>query len=186
MAGAESSTTAGPVADLAQALGLLLGATVLVLAGCRLLFDLSPAEAAERALALFGGVFPLPFVALVVLAGTAAIRLSRDPGDRRWRQLGLQAASGIATLALTFTLLGISLGIGGLAGRPLTPDNVQAVIGELTGRFALAFATTVVGLPVAAGFRALVLVLSARAVADRAVADRAVADRAVADRAVAS
>lgn len=177
--GAGPSATAGLVADLAQALGLLLGATVLVLAGCRVLSDLSPVEAAGRALALFGGIFPVPFAALVVLAGTAAIRLGRDPGDRRWRQLGLQAASGIATLALTFTLLGISLGIGGLAGRLLTPDNVQAVIGELTGRFALAFATTVVGLPVAAGFRALVLVLSAEAVPAQAVPAQAVPDRAV-------
>ncbi len=152
-----------PVAgDVAQALGLLLGAVVLALAGSRLVLDLPPAAAAARAVAVVGLVFPALFAALVVLAGVAALRLARDPADRRWRQLGLQASSGIATVALTFTLLGISLGIGGLAGRPLTPDSVQGVIGELTGRFALAFATTVIGLPAAAGLRALILVLAAR------------------------
>jgi hypothetical protein len=148
--------------DVAQAVGLLLGAVVLVLAGSRLLLDLPPGQAVSRAVAVVGPVFPALFAALVVLAAAAALRLARDPADRRWRQLGLQAASGIATIALTFTLLGISLGIGGLADRPLTPDSVQAVIGELTGRFALAFATTVVGLPAAAGLRALVLVLADR------------------------
>lgn len=148
--------------DLAQAVGLLLGAVVLVLAGSRLLLDLPPGQAVSRTVTVVGLVFPVLFAALAVLAGAAALRLARDPADRRWRQLGLQAASGIATVALTFTLLGISLGIGGLAGRPLTPDSVQAVIGELTGRFALAFATTVVGLPAAAGLRALILVLAAR------------------------
>ena len=148
--------------DVAQAVGLLLGAVVLVLATGRLLLDLPPGQAVSRAVAVVGPVFPALFAALVVLAGAAALRLARDPADRRWRQLGLQASSGIATVALTFTLLGISLGIGGLADRPLTPDSVQAVIGELTGRFALAFATTVIGLPAAAGLRALILVLAAR------------------------
>lgn len=150
------------VADLAQAVGLLLATAVLALAGSRLLLDLPPAEAVDRLLAVVGGAFPVLFAALVVLAVTAALRLWRDPADRRWRQLGLQASSGIATVALTFTLLGISLGIGGLADRPLTPDGVQAVIADLTGRFALAFTTTVVGLPTAAGLRALTLVLASR------------------------
>lgn len=150
------------LADLAQATGMLLGTIVLALAGSRLLLDLPPAGSAARVLAVVGELFPALFAILVVLAGTAALRLRRDPADRRWRQLGLQASSGIATVALTFTLLGISLGIGGLADRPLTPDSVQAVIAELTGRFALAFSTTVVGLPTAAGLRALVLVLASR------------------------
>lgn len=162
VAGRRSGGPAAVACDLAQAVGVLLGVIVLALAGGRLLLDLPSAAAVERAVALVGGVFPVLFAGLSLLAATAAVRLARDPADRRWRQLGLQASSGIATLALTFTLLGISLGIGGLADRPLTPDSVQAVIGELTGRFALAFATTVVGLPAAAGLRALVLVLSSR------------------------
>lgn len=155
------------VADGAQALGLVLGTSVLALAGARLLLDATPPVAFDRALGVLGPVFPVLLAVLVLLALTATLRLARDPADRGWRQVGLQASSGIATVALTFTLLGISLGIGGLAGQKLTPDSVQGVIGALTGRFALAFSTTVVGLPVAAGLRALILVQSTRAVPER-------------------
>ncbi|MEQ8395349.1 hypothetical protein [Thalassobaculum sp.] len=151
-------------ADIAQATAMLLGAAVLTLAGVQVLAGWSPTHAVERAASLVGLVFPSVFAALTVASAASAVRLARDPGNRRWRQIGLQAASGVATLALTFTLLGISLGIGGLADRPLTPASVQEVIGELTGRFALAFATTVVGLPTAAGLRALILVLASREV----------------------
>jgi hypothetical protein len=73
----------------------------------------------------------------------------------------LHAANGIATLALTYTLFGISLGIGDLAGQNLTPDTVQAVIRGLTERFSLAFMTTVIGLPTSALLRALLSITAA-------------------------
>ena len=75
-----------------------------------------------------------------------------------WFAVGMQAANGVTTLALTFTLLGISLGIGSLAGQTLTPETVQTVIRDLTANFSLAFMTTVVGLPVSAGLRALLVI----------------------------
>jgi hypothetical protein len=68
----------------------------------------------------------------------------------------------VSTVALTYTLLGISLGIGSLAGRPLDPTTIQPIITELTRYFSLAFMTTVVGLPTAAALRALVLITDAR------------------------
>ena len=74
------------------------------------------------------------------------VRLYRNPADALWRAAGLQAASGIATFALTFTLFGISIGIGSLAEQPLTPETVRVVIADLTGQFSLAFMTTVIGL----------------------------------------
>ena len=77
-------------------------------------------------------------------------------GQAVWFDAGLHAANGIATLALTYTLLGISLGIGTLADQELTPDTVQSVIRSLTAHFSLAFLTTVVGLPSAAAMRALI------------------------------
>ena len=70
----------------------------------------------------------------------------------------MQSANGVTTLALTYTLLGISLGIGSLAGQTLTPDTVQAVIRDLTANFSLAFMTTVVGLPASALLRAALTV----------------------------
>jgi hypothetical protein len=73
-----------------------------------------------------------------------------------------KAANGIATLALTYTLLGISLGVGTLAEQELTPETVRHVIRGLTSQFSLAFMTTVVGLPTAAVLRTLLVVTHAR------------------------
>jgi len=79
-----------------------------------------------------------------------------------WQSVALQAAGAVTSLALTFTLLGISLGIGSLAGQPLTPDTVQDVIQELTANFSLAFMTTVVGLPSATLLRAVAVIAGNR------------------------
>jgi hypothetical protein len=68
----------------------------------------------------------------------------------------------VTTLALTFTLLGISLGIGTLAGQELTPETIQPVIRKMTANFSLAFMTTVVGLPISALLRSLIIVTHAR------------------------
>ena len=88
--------------------------------------------------------------------------LTRSVHTEFWLEAGLHAASGIATAALTFTLLGISLGIGVLAEQTLTPESVQPFISDLTHRFSLAFFTTVIGLPVSAALRALLLITYAQ------------------------
>lgn len=150
--------------DGARAVAVLLGLAVVGLAGA-VAFTQEPARALMlRVETVVGVVFPPALAILLLIVAYAAIRLWTNPSNRLWRATGLQAASGIATLALTFTLFGISLGIGTLAKQPLTPDTVQAVIGDLTGRFSLAFMTTVIGLPVSALARALLMVLAARAV----------------------
>ena len=79
-----------------------------------------------------------------------------------WMISGIQAANGIMTLALTFTLLGISLGIASLSGKALTPETVQPAIQEMTTNFSLAFMTTVIGLPLSAVLRGLLIVTDAR------------------------
>lgn len=77
--------------------------------------------------------------------------------------LGLHSANGIATVALTYTLFGISRGIGGLAESNLSPDTVAPIISELTQGFQQAFMTTVVGLPVSALLRAMLQVAGSKA-----------------------
>ena len=79
-----------------------------------------------------------------------------------WMISGIQAANGIMTLALTFTLLGISLGIASLSDKALTPETVQPAIQEMTTNFSLAFMTTVIGLPLSAVLRGLLIVTDAR------------------------
>ena len=73
-----------------------------------------------------------------------------------WLHLGLHAANGIATVALTFTLFGISVGVGELTAGNLNIDNVNKVIASLTDQFSMAFMTSVVGLPLSALMRVMV------------------------------
>lgn len=149
---------------LSRTVSLLLAAIVVLLAAATAATALTVQDIAqwmERILGLgFLGLF-----ALLVGAGLFCwLRLlQRNEADRGtvWLEAGLNAANGLTTLALTFTLLGISLGIGGLAEQDLTPETVQAVIRNLTQQFSLAFMTTVIGLPCAAALRALLLITHA-------------------------
>jgi hypothetical protein len=162
---------------LAARLGTLAGAgsraMSLLLGGLALVVTLAAAlshEPAGRVLDWAVEVLTAGFVAIaLVLAYVALLALVRvadrslDEVQRRaWCEAGLQAATGIASLALVYTLLGISLGIGSLAETPLTPATVPEVIGTLTRNFSMAFMTTVIGLPTATLLRALLLVTAAR------------------------
>jgi hypothetical protein len=166
MASAEGrGASAAEFAGGFRALSCFLGIMVLCLAVASALGAPPP----DRILAWAAGVLGVAFMALMsvlvlatiycwqrLLAGTAS------PLQRQaWHEAGLHAANGIATLALTYTLFGISLGIGDLAGQNLTPDTVQAVIRGLTERFSLAFMTTVIGLPTSALLRALLSITAA-------------------------
>ena len=88
--------------------------------------------------------------------------MQRNLDRRVWFEAGMHTSSGIAILALTFTLIGFSLGVGTLAEQELTPSTVQGVIAELSAHFSLAFMTTVVGLPTSAVMRALISITEAR------------------------
>lgn len=128
------------------------------------LADIPPGQAIAWALAALGPGFVVLLLALVLVALMALNRVHDAPSVEDlllWRDAGLHAASAIATMALTWTLLGISLGIGTLAETDLSPDTVQGVIAELTQHFSMAFLTTVIGLPVATVLRALIGVAAA-------------------------
>ena len=84
--------------------------------------------------------------------------MEENTKTRLWVEVGTQAANGVTTLALTFTLLGISLGIGSLADQALTPSSIQKVIADMTANFSLAFMTTVIGLPLSALLRSLIVI----------------------------
>lgn len=106
-------------------------------------------------------VFSVGFVSIyIILLATGIFAFNKINGEAKnnvfWFELGQHAANGVATLALTFTLLGISLGIGALSEQTLTPETVQQIIGQLTKQFSMAFMTTVIGLPTAAVLRAMV------------------------------
>jgi hypothetical protein len=146
-----------------RTVALFLGLIVLGLFAATAWTSLEAGDVMRWAHEVFGITFLIALAALTVTALHAWRRLEVDGRPHPARlETGLQAANGIATLALTYTLLGISLGIGSLAGHELGPETIQAVIRDLTRHFAMAFLTTVVGLPVSAALRALIAIRARR------------------------
>ena len=139
-------------------LGGFIGIVIIALALASYLTQL-PLDAIFQWLErMFSITFIIAFSLLTALGGFSVYQLSHCKNAYQanyWHEVGQQAGNGIATLALTFTLLGISLGIGTLAEKPLTPENIQLLVSGLTKQFSMAFMTTVVGLPAATFIRAL-------------------------------
>lgn len=155
-------TVSRTVAQGSQAASYLLGGLVLATAIAVTLLSQDVSAITGWALDVLGAGFLALLAGLIFATLFSLVRMNGADanGSEReyWFAVGMQAANGVTTLALTFTLLGISLGIGSLAGQALTPETVQAVIRDLTANFSLAFMTTVVGLPVSAGLRALLVI----------------------------
>ena len=140
----------GVLGTASQATSYLVGGLVILLAFAALATGAQAGEITDWAWRVLGLTFLLLLTGLVFAALFCWIRLGAAE-DRAsvelWLTAGVQAANGIATLALTYTLLGISLGIGSLAGQELTPETVQGVIQGLTESFSMAFMTTIIGFP---------------------------------------
>jgi len=149
-----------------RALSGFLGLSVIGLAVAVLATPMNVGDVVDWAERIFGAVFIVMFAGMVYVALLSIVQIRCIPphaaGHRSWFETGLQAANGIATLALTYTLLGISLGIGSLSSQTLSPETIQSVIGGLTEHFSMAFMSTVVGLPVSAALRAVLLVTRSR------------------------
>ncbi|MFT5162028.1 MAG: hypothetical protein ACI9FJ_000596 [Alteromonadaceae bacterium] len=105
---------------------------------------------------VFSMSFIILYLSLMGLGIWAGISLAHPQMEAYWFEIGQQASSGVATLALTYTLLGLSMGIGSLSDQQITPDTIQQIIQGLTTHFSTAFMTTVVGLPSANALRAFV------------------------------
>ena len=75
-----------------------------------------------------------------------------------WFETGIQLSNLISTIALTYTLLGISLGIGELSSSKLDVDTINETISKLTEQFSMAFMTSVVGLPLSGVLRSALII----------------------------
>lgn len=144
----------------------VLGVSVLALALAMAAWSIEPETIIGWALDILSPGFVGLLGALLLGAAYCLFRMLMEGEEEAaadfWLNAGLQLANGVATLALTFTLFGISVGIGSLAHQGLTPETVNGVIREVTESFSLAFATTVVGLPLSAALRALLVVAHGR------------------------
>lgn len=142
-----------PAPRVMRTLLAMSGLAVILLALATHLFELDLREVFAWLETAFGPFFITLYLLLCGITISSILRLSAVDGAV-WYELGSQAAAGIATLALTFTLLGISLGIESLSQRELSPETVSLVISDLTRHFSTAFLTTIVGLPTANLLRA--------------------------------
>ncbi len=134
----------------------VLGMAVIALAVVSYVTELPVSELFFWLDRFFSSAFIAIYTPLVALGIYAIVQLKQPQYANYWQEVGLQAGNAIATLALTFTLLGISLGIGTLSEQPLSPENIQLIVSGLTKQFSMAFMTTVIGLPTATVLRALI------------------------------
>ncbi len=134
----------------------VIGVGIIVLALASYITDQRLSALFEWMQQVFGWGYALIYSLLLGGALFSFNKLSSGKDSVYWLELGQQTAGGIATLSLTFTLLGISLGIGALSDKTIDPTTIQSIIQELTRHFSTAFMTTVVGLPTANCLRALI------------------------------
>jgi hypothetical protein len=145
-----------------RVLAIFAGLIVILLALILFIFGIAPVSLFTIARDTLGMLF-IGLSAGLLLVTMMAIAKIRDPNQERgrktaWFQIGLHAANGIATVALTFTLFGISAGINQLAAGELDIDSVNDVVTGLTSQFSMAFLTSVIGLPLSALVRVVVVV----------------------------
>ena len=147
------------IGTVSRSANYVFGSAIIALAIAVVVSAVGPLDILSWLHGTVGMAFLLLFTVLAIVTIVCWTNvLTRSVDAELWLEAGLHAASGIATAALTFTLLGISLGIGVLAEQTLSPETVQPIISDLTHRFSLAFFTTVIGLPVSAALRALLLI----------------------------
>ena len=143
-----------------KSISLILGTAVLGAAVASSVMGLGLREIADWAREVFSVTFMVLLAAMLAGFAYCLVRLveRRKAGLNGdvWLEAAVHLAGGVATIALTYTLLGISLGIGTLAGQEVNAETVQSIIGALTSHFSLAFMTTVIGLPVSAALRAVI------------------------------
>ncbi|MDU0356412.1 hypothetical protein RS130_23190 [Paraglaciecola aquimarina] len=144
------------IPSTANLIGLFLGTGIILLAVASYLTQMPVIDLVTWLQSVFSWGFVIIFSALFSIGVVAGASIQASKNNTFLYDVGIQAANGISTLALTFTLLGISLGIGSLSEQPLSPSSVNGIIGELTEQFSMAFMTTVVGLPSSAIIRAWV------------------------------
>lgn len=153
-----------------RAIAVMLGSVVILMAGLSFSNDLAAADIFIWSIDVLGFGFITLTMLLVLVSVFSSLKIYETKGQvasdhidafrRKWMLSGLQACNGIATIALTFTLLGISLGIGSLSDGGLTPETVNDIIADLTNHFSMAFMTSVIGLPLSAVLRTMLILIN--------------------------
>ena len=119
-----------------------------------------PAKILEWGFSILGKTFIVIFTSLVFASLFCIFKLNTSEVYKKkfWLETGMQVSNSISIIALTFTLLGISLGIGELSSAKLDLNTINQTIGKLTEQFSMAFMTSVIGLPVSAILKSLLII----------------------------
>ena len=143
-----------------QAISLLLGTVIIVLFIYVLSTNNEPSFIVNWLISVLGNTF---IVLLLFLSITSIICIINvcsveESKKKLWFESGLQLSNLIATIALTYTLLGISLGIGELSTSKLDVETINQTISKLTNQFSMAFITSVIGLPLSGILRSILVI----------------------------
>ena len=143
-----------------QAISIFLGGIVLTLFVYVGYSDTNPSFIFEWLISTLGYSFLIITAFLTFMAIISIININNCENRRRkfWFETGLQVSNLISTLALTYTLLGISLGIGELSSSKLDIDTINQTISKLTQQFSMAFMTSVIGLPLSGLLRSILII----------------------------
>ena len=143
-----------------QALSVILGLSIIIIFTYVLITGNDPYTLFNWSLSVLGLTFIIILFFLIACSIICIINMFQDNLLKRqfWFESGLQFSNGISTIALTYTLLGISLGIGELSSSKLDILSIDQTISKLTNQFSMAFMTSVIGLPVAAILKSLLII----------------------------
>ena len=143
-----------------QAVSFFLGSILISLVFIVYLTENKPSEIFNIANSILGSTFIilislLTFFSIICITNVITLKLYEK---KFWFETGIQLSNLISTIALTYTLLGISLGIGELSSSKLDVDTINETISKLTEQFSMAFMTSVVGLPLSGVLRSALII----------------------------
>ena len=144
-----------------QAISIFLGGIVLILFLYVGYSDSNPTFIFDWLVSTLGYSFLTITTFLTFISIISIININNCEDRRRkfWFETGLQVSNLNSTLALTYTLLGISLGIGELSSSKLDIDTINQTISKLTQQFSMAFMSSVIGLPLSGLLRSILIII---------------------------
>lgn len=143
-----------------QAISVFLGCILISLVFFVYLTGNEPSEVFNMATSILGSTFILlisllTLFSIICISNIVILKLHEK---KFWFETGIQLSNLISTIALTYTLLGISLGIGELSSSKLDVDTINETISKLTEQFSMAFMTSVIGLPLSGILRSILII----------------------------
>lgn len=147
--------------SFSQSLSWFLGLTAIIFFVYMFISGDDPKSLMKWSFSTLGTLFIFILSSQILLSIFCIVQLnsSKIIFKRYWFEFGVQVSNSISTIALTFTLFGISVGIGGISSSNLDILTINQTIGNLTKSFSMAFMTSVIGLPVSAIFKSILVIM---------------------------